>query len=452
MFNSTRDRDEFKPHIAEIEDNPVSPLGRAVLWIILAFTTLTILWLFLAKTDVVVSAKAEAIPDGDILTLQPLQVGSIKKIYAKVGDFIKKDQPLIEIDSTVEMSNIESKQKNYLLTDLEVKKIKFLIRNEKFTIATDVPFEVKRTLDGMYTNEKGMLDNDRQRIEEQINQTKEEIEVEKVDKYRLQKLTEVAREEVNRLDKVKHLIAHDQLNIVKREYLDHREELNKKGYMLRRLHQRIQELKREKALSEKTFYNQLYIDLSIKEKELSVLKAEVSQFEFQKSKQVISADCDGIISKMFVNTIGGVVSPGEELVTVVPNNTPIKFKATVPSAEIGYIHEGMEVAMKIDTFSYQRYGTLTGIVTHISASAINQGISSTPNDGETSSNTSPTAGGLVYEVFIEPMQDYLIVDGVKRKIFAGITATAEIKVEERRVIDFFMAPLIKGYDDGISVI
>jgi len=108
---STEDKNRFKPHLAEIEDNPVSPLGRKILWTIIIFMIIAVAWMFIGKTDVVVSARSEVIPVGNVKILQALSGGSIKKIYVKEGDAIKKGATLIEIDPTVEESDIGSKKR-----------------------------------------------------------------------------------------------------------------------------------------------------------------------------------------------------------------------------------------------------------------------------------------------------------------------------------------------------
>ena len=88
----TKDRHEFKPLLIEIEDRPLNPLGRSLLWIIVAFMTIGVLWLYLAKIDIVVSARGQVIPTGEIKTLQPIETGVISKLLVKEGDLCIKER------------------------------------------------------------------------------------------------------------------------------------------------------------------------------------------------------------------------------------------------------------------------------------------------------------------------------------------------------------------------
>ena len=131
MF-STKDRHEFRPLLVEIEERPTSPLGRGLLWIILAFMTITVLWLFLAKIDVVVTARGKVIPTGEIKVLQPIETGVISNIFVHEGEFVRKGQVLMDIDPSVTETNLDSKLKNLELLEVESSRLMALVQDKKF--------------------------------------------------------------------------------------------------------------------------------------------------------------------------------------------------------------------------------------------------------------------------------------------------------------------------------
>ena len=114
MFKKKVDKDhhEFQPLLVEIEDRPLNPLGRSILWVILGIITFGSLWLFIAKIDVVVSARGKIIPSGEIKILQPIETGVIKEIFVKEGDRVYKGQILMQIDPSVTQTSLESKNKD----------------------------------------------------------------------------------------------------------------------------------------------------------------------------------------------------------------------------------------------------------------------------------------------------------------------------------------------------
>ena len=140
------------------------------------------------------------------------------------------------------------------------------------------------------------------------------------------------------------------------------------------------------------------------------------------------------MAKLGVNTVGGVVSPAEKLLTIIPKDAPMQLKAIVENRDIGFVKDGMKAVIKVDTFDYQKYGFIDAVVEKISPNAIKD-----------------EKLGLIYEVYLKPEKNFLDVEGESRYLTPGMSATAELKVGERRIIEFFIYPLIKYYKEGISV-
>ena len=124
------DSHEFKPLLSEIEDSPASPLGLFMFWTIVAFIVFTGLWLFFGKVDVVITARGMIIPDGEVKIIQPLDTGVIRKILVKEGDFVQKDDILMEIDPSTTEPALASKEENLKNIELEKQENKFSWQEE----------------------------------------------------------------------------------------------------------------------------------------------------------------------------------------------------------------------------------------------------------------------------------------------------------------------------------
>ena len=185
---------------------------------------------------------------------------------------------------------------------------------------------------------------------------------------------------------------------------------------------------------DQSYKNKFYAELAQKEKEIISYRSEIETIEFRKKKQIIVSPVDGTVGKIGINTVGAVVTPAEKLITIVPKDVPLQIKATVENKDIGFIKEGMRVAIKIDTFNFQRFGLIDGNVTKIGANAIED-----------------KKLGMIYEVFIKPQKTSLMVEGEERYLIPGMSATAELKVGQRRIIELFVYPLIKYFNEGVSV-
>jgi hemolysin D len=134
------------------------------------------------------------------------------------------------------------------------------------------------------------------------------------------------------------------------------------------------------------------------------------------------------------HTTGGVVTPAEKLATIVPLDSPLLIRGLVQNKDVGFLRPAMSVSLKIDTFDFQKYGVLDGELLHISRDSIED-----------------RKQGLIYEIYVKPRQKTLLVEGKQTPISAGMSVTAEVKVGKRRIIEFFIYPLIKYLDEGISV-
>jgi hemolysin D len=197
---------------------------------------------------------------------------------------------------------------------------------------------------------------------------------------------------------------------------------------------RIKELEEEKNSFIHQFKDTKYQELLTLKKEARNLQSQINAINFQNQKQSIISPEDGYVAKLMINTVGGVVTPAEKLISIVPKDSPLIVKANVLNQDIGFIKNDMESKIKIDTFNFQKYGFFEGKVINVGSYSIKD-----------------EKLGDIYEIKIEPDGKRLMVEGKERYLEAGMSVTAEIKVGKRRVIEFFIYPIIKYLDEGLSV-
>lgn len=164
------------------------------------------------------------------------------------------------------------------------------------------------------------------------------------------------------------------------------------------------------------------------------LVGKIERSEFLSNRQVIVSPVKGHVAQLFLHTTGGVVTPAEKLATIVPLDSPLLIRGLVQNKDVGFIEPKMDVSLKIDAFDFQKYGIIDGELLHVSRDSVED------------KNL-----GLVYEVYVRPRQLMLMVEGKETTISTGMSVSAEIKVGKRRIIAFFIYPLIKYLDEGISV-
>jgi len=426
---------EFKPTMAEIEERPANPLGRIVFWIIVATMVFFATWMCIGKIDVVVSARGMVIPEGDVKILQPLDTGVVSAILCREGDFVKKDQVLMEIDPSITAPELDSKKKSLQYLELEKMRLNAAIGKGGFSPDKKThDAESIRTQQELYRSSVEGLREQLDAKRAELHKTEEEIKAAARDRVYNTSLLDIAKEREKRLKEVADIISKSEYEKALNDVLTYGNTIEQLSHKLEELAQQKSQILHEIAYITESFRTTTLKEYSDKHKAATEINAEIDKTNFRNEKQKILSPVDGYVSNLYFHTIGGVVTPAQKLMTVVPFDTPLVVKATVLNKDIGFVKDGMPVSIKIDAFDFQKYGIVNGTMRSISKHS-----------------TDDEKLGPVYEVFITPLETTLLVEGKRVPITSGMSLTAEIKVGKRRIIEFFIYPLIKYLDEGIKV-
>ena len=426
------DLHEFKPLLIEIEDKPLNPLGRIILYLVLAIMVFGTAWLILAKVDVVVSAQGKVIPSGEIKILKPLESGVVSKIFVKESDRVKKGDILIQIDPTVTDASLSSKQDDLAVINSDIALLEALINESN--LSKDELNKLNSSQLSLYSSQKQILASTYEGNKAKLNSAKLDIKANESEVNRLSLLLNKEEEAKARLQKVLDLIAKKEYEEVSKNVINLKEQRDIALYRLKESNKKLEEIIEENQKAIKTIKSS-WIETSLsKEKEKRELSAQINAILFSNKTQQIKSPVDGFVGKLLVHTEGGVVSPNDNLISIVPSDAPLIIKANVLNKDIGFLKLGQEVAIKIDTFSFQKYGLLHGNIIEISKDAIED-----------------EKLGLIYEIKIKPNSLDIKVEGEIKRLEIGMSVIAEVKTGKRRVIELFIYPIIKYMDEGLSV-
>lgn len=189
----------------------------------------------------------------------------------------------------------------------------------------------------------------------------------------------------------------------------------------------------------KTRYDEVEKEAAALGYELKQLQASLSEIRNKKvqiknREQILKSPAEGYIGQIFVHTEGAIVNPAEKIATVIPKDAKLKIKASVLNRDIGFVKKNMPVSIKLDAYDFQKYGVIDGKIDVVSPGSIED------------ENL-----GRVYEIYIQPNKSSILADGKIETIKAGMTTTNEIKTGKRRIVEFFIYPLVKYLDEGIKV-
>jgi hemolysin D len=443
------DHHDFKPILAEIEERPPNPLGTLFLWTIISLMVIVLLGLFLVKVDVVVTARGKIIPVGDVKVVQPLDTGVITGIHVKEGDLVKKGAILLEIDPSIDKADLEGKEKNLKNSSMAMERVHAVLENRGFSPREKGGHnETVQTQTAQYNAQRNLYFSTLQEKEKAYRETQSALDTLKNEIRSLKELVEVTREDERRQKALVEVgaLAENRYREKMRERMNLEKEYGIKTGQFDQTATRLERIKDEVLTFKNTFREKLISEYAVNMQNKNTLAAEVSSIKFKQGKKFIISPVDGYIHLLPVKTVGGVVTTAQPVVTLVPENTPLVVHAVVFNKDSGFVKEGQRCVIKVDAYDFQRYGSVEGTVQTINPFSLDEkeGVSGKEKGSETE------AGG--YPVRLKMLADTLKTkDGTIYRVKPGMSVTAEINVGKRRVIEFFLFPVIRYLDEGLKV-
>ena len=426
---------EFLPAVLEIQQIPPSPIGRALLWTILAAFTAAGLWATLGWVDIVATAQGKIIPSGYSKIIQPYETGVIASIHVQDGQTVKQGDVLIELDSTLNRADYDRAFNEYRATKVDAARLRALIKGR-------TTFEPPAGADGIYLALQQQLLRD-QLAEYQakiagaqhlVDQRQAALEQTKENILRLEATVPM---EIERAEAYKKLLEHEA--VTKMDFLqaegqriDKTQELAGQKKKLEQDRASLAEAEKHYRAMASEFQQTKQAELSALETKAASLAQEVTKAGQKAGLQRLTSPIDGVVQQLAVHTIGGVVTPAQQLLIVVPHDHPVEVEAQVENKDVGFVREGQPVEVKVETFQFTLYGTIPGHVLTVSDDA------------------APLEKiGLVYPTRVSMDRSTIRVDGKEVNLSPGMAVTVEIKIGQRRIIEYLLSPLLKSMKESL---
>jgi len=462
VAHSRRDELEFLPAALEIVETPASPLGRLIGATLIAFFVIAIAWATFGKIDIIATAQGKVMPVGRIKAIQPLEAGTVTAIHVKDGDRVSEGQTLIELDRTVNMAERNRVRHDLLRTRLDAARLTALREGVDAGTtpigfvppANAPPYEIARTRASMIAQ----ADQQAAKIssfDQQIAQKVAEAEgiaatIAKL-KAGLPILEETAdvREKVMKMEfgnRIAHLDAQLKLTEQRHELIvqERRAAESVAG-------RRALEWQREQTKAE--YIRSIMTDLAEAEPKAAQFVEDLIKAEKRMQDQILRAPISGTVQQLAVHTVGGVVTPAQVLMVVVPTDSSIEIEAMVLNKDIGFVHEGDPAEIKIDTFNFTLYGLLHGKVLSVSQDAIVRDKPPTPTNsdaqGQSTRSSEPPGQDLLYAARISLDTTQMQIEDKLVNLAPGMAVTVEIKTNQRRVIEFLLSPLLRYKQESL---
>ena len=389
---------DFMPSLLEIIERPAHKAGTVIILGVFTLLIAAIIWACLSKIDVVVTSSGSVQPVGNINIVQSYAGGFVKSIDVEEGEYVHAGDVLIQLNTEtldIDQEQLET-QKNVLNAQQEIYQ-KIQSGEDVSTIKasdydTDLQPYIQAILDAdaSYKNTLSNLENEKSDAE--LNQQIGQLQLE--------------------------------------EYQENGTERQAKSQKLTNQQYALAVEQAELQINDtKTQYSaQINSNISEIDTQIIEIEANLEKYQLSKDYQNITAPVSGYVNSVSVNTIGETVTSAQELVTIVPDHTPVEMVCYVQNMDIADIEIGMEAEIKLEAYPYNKYGTVKGTVKYISPSSfVSEQL------------------GSVYLVKLEMDNSNENID-----VISGLSGSVEIKTDKRTVMEYFLDPIIKGFGESLK--
>jgi hemolysin D len=414
MDAPARSEDEraFLPAHLELIETPASPTARWTMRIIIGLFIVAVTWATLGKLDIVAVAPGKTVVDSRTKVVQPSEVAVVRRILVRDGQRVKAGELLIELDATATGADfadaIGSGQPLYF---------------ESVPGVADARVDAEQAL---ARSQYEALQARRHNLQALISQRRAELETTQASIQPLDESARISRtraEDYAKLVEGKYVGRHDYL-LREQERIAAERDLATQRNRVQEIRSALLAADEELRVLVTDFRQQTLDGLRTAEEQIGQMGPEVSKAGQRDRLMTLRAPVAGTVQQLAVHTVGGVVTPAQPLLVVVPSEEALEIEATVLNKDIGFVRPGQAVTVKVDSFPYTRYGYLTGKVLSVSHDAAQD-----------------EKLGLVFPARVKLERATLNIDGVQVRLSAGMSLSAEIKTGKRRVIDYLLSPL-----------
>lgn len=430
-----RHESEFLPSALALRDTPVHPAPRIAMGLIIALLILALAWACLGKVDMDATAAGKIIPNGYVKMIQSEETAVVKAIHVHDGQHVRRGDALIDLNATLAQADVAAAKSSLYATRDEIARAQAMLTaiasghppslraNSGLGPPAELALE-QQVLAGEYADYAsniGRIDANIAQSTATLSETNAEIS----------KLEQTLPLEESKERSYAPLVSKGYVS--KNQYYSEEQAVIQLRQDLAAQRSKRDETSaaRDAAMRERSVYvdnaRRTWLEkIHDDDQKIAGLNQELTKATQQQRFLHLTAPADGTVQQLAVHTVGGVVTPAQTLMTVVPDGRKFEVSAIINNQDIGFIKVGQRAEIKVETFPYERYGVLQGTVVQVSNDAV--------QDDKL---------GLIFTAQIALADDEMHIGDRWIHLVPGMAVTAEIKTGRRRIISYVLSPLVQ---------
>lgn len=434
---------EFLPAAEEIIETPAAPFGAVVIWLTTILLALALAWAYLGQIDIVAVGNGRVSNDGSVKVVQSASYGVVKRITAQEGQRVHKGDVLVELDKTTAEKELATTTQSLNIARAERDILRRLAMGngaDDIINSAGVSDEAKAVLREFTTSQLALASAKEQALKGSIashqrqlqfnQQTKAQLESEAQKLKDRQTKVKQKLESANAIERIR---LQNELDTLEQRITTANSAATSQGQQVLQSQLTLAQAQSQSQVSLAETNSSIGGQVIAQEQRIAELENNLAKAKRTLEQTTITAPVDGTILALNTRTIGGVVNVAERIAQIVPDNDLLYVDVTLDNQDVGFVRVGQRVVIKVATYPFQRYGYLEGTVENISPDAIQD-----------------EKKGLVYKAKVK-LSGANSSKKNRLKLLPGMSVSAEITTGKRRIIEFFLDPLMTHIDDSLKV-
>ncbi|MBH2032136.1 MAG: HlyD family type I secretion periplasmic adaptor subunit [Pseudomonadales bacterium] len=428
---------EFMPEVdgTLLEDSPT--LARITVWLVSLLLLVALIWAKFAVLEEVTMGEGKAIPSSKIQVIQNLEGGIVAEIFVREGQLVNKGDVLLRLDDTRFLSNRGESDADRMALTARLERLQAEAAGRPLEMPAEITLKAPQLVEdelALYNSRQDRLHSEQRTLNEQLRQKTQELAEFSSKQQQYRSSLGLIQQELNMSQPLVSSGAISEVEILRlrRSAVEMRGSLDATTLAIPRAQAGISEIKSKMEESELAFRSDAFKELNEVRTELQKITASSLAIEDRVSRTTVQSPVHGIIKQLKVNTIGGVVQPGSDLLEIVPLEDNLLIEAKVRPQDVAFLHPGQKAMVKFSAYDYTIYGGLKANLELISADTI--------TDEE---------GNSFYLIQVRTDKNHLGSDAHPLLIIPGMIATVDIITGEKSVLDYLLKPVLKARSEAL---
>lgn len=458
---------EFLPAALEILETPPSPIKMALLLLICGFFAAALVWSYFSRIDIIAVAQGKLQPAGRVKVIQPLETSRVVMIKVENGMNVRAGDVLLELDPSEAAADVAETSASLTSFRAEALRREAAIKAAQAQPTSAAPPDIAWPAEfppALRAREARIFSADLAQLAAQIASLTAQAEQKKAEQQRLESMIAAESELIKTLqERVAMRALLVQMNAgSKANLLDSTGDMQTQMTTLAQQRGQLAEavanlafLDREMQRVRETFVADNAQKAGEAERQGEDLAEKLVKAKTRLGHTTLLSPIDGIVQASALTTVGQIVSSGEELMRIVPDGATLEIECYLPNKDIGFVKEGQQAIVKIESFPFTRYGTIDAKVTRVARDAIPEPDADQQEKDPTQpsrrvANGAQRTQNLVFPATLRLDKAFVAADGTNMPIGAGMAVTVEIRTGSRRILEYVFSPLVQIGSEAIK--